>query len=96
MILLLCLLLGPALKGYEQPRKYWYFVPVTLLAWFIDVWVRYTTWRVIGGPLRKGEWTISQNLERLVREPGPRQQLFIEIAREINRHAPSKKHIPLP
>lgn len=93
MIFLLCILLRPALLGYEQPKKYWYCVPATLLAWAVDVVVCHTTWRLISGPLQPGEWTVSQTLDRLSSTPGPRRQLFIEIAREINRNSPSGRHI---
>jgi len=95
MIFTLCLILHWALLGYEQPKKYWYLIPVTLVAFVLDVIICFTTWRLISGPIEKSEWTISKTLERLCKTEGVRQNLFIEIAKEINRQSPSGKHIPL-
>lgn len=95
MIFILCLILHWALLGYEQPKKYWYLTPVTFIAFILDVIICFTTWRLISGPIEKSEWTISQTLERLCKIEGLRKNLFIEIAKEINRQSPSGKHIPL-
>jgi len=91
MIDLLCLLLKPALLGLAGR---WYLLPVTVLAWIVDVVANYTTCSFIVGEFpRRGEWTFSQRLERLCVERSPEQQLYIQIALKLNRIDPTGKHI---
>jgi len=94
MIDLLCLLLYPALLGLAQPTKYWYLIPITILAWLVDFVANFTTISILVGSFPKmGEWTFSQRLERLCKETGPDQQLFVEIAKKLNRIDPLHNHI---
>jgi len=94
MIDLLCLLLYPALVGLSNPKKNWYLLPVTILAWIVDFVANFTTISILVGSLPKGgEWTFSQRLERLCKETGPDQQLFIEISKKLNRVDPLHQHI---
>lgn len=95
MIDLLCLLLTPALLGLANPKKYWYLLPTTILAWVVDVAMNYTVISLISGDgwPRKGEWTFSQRLERLCVAEGPDKLLFIEIAKKLNRVDPLGTHI---
>lgn len=91
---LLCLLLKPALYGVSDPRRYWYLVPVVIVAWFVDVILAHTGWALIAGWPQRNEWTISDTLERLCREfTNPDQFLYIEIAKKINRVSPTGDHI---
>jgi hypothetical protein len=88
---ILILLLKPALLCVEA--KQYKYLPLALIAWVVDVFLAHTTWVLIAGWPRQGEWTISHTLERLCVTPGIRQQLFIEIAKEINRVSYTGKHI---
>ena len=94
MIDLLCLLLYPAIVGLARPTTHWFLMPVTLLAWVVDCLANYTTISMLVGEFpRWGEWTFSQRLERLCKEPSPDQQLFIQIALKLNRVDPLHCHI---
>lgn len=93
MIDLLLLLLYPALLWDSDRRKYWYLLPVALVATFADIVACHTTWRLIAGKPRRNEWTISQTLERLCIDHGPDQFLYVQIARKINRIDPRGCHI---
>ncbi len=88
MTFLLCLLLRPALLCIRAPGKYWYLLPVALVAWLLDIFIAHTTWPLIAGFPHVGEVTISDTLERLCLDrKNPDQDLFIGIARKINRVA---------
>lgn len=92
MIFFFLLLLKPALECVEA-KKYYHFWAV-FPAFFLDVFIAHTTWALVFGMPRKGEWTISDTLERIITEyADPRIQLAIEIAREINKVSPTKDHI---
>ena len=85
---LLCLLLRPALLCANEPRRYWYLAPVTLLAWVLDVLLAHTAWALAFGWPHKKEWTISDTLERLCKDWSHGDVLlFIQIGRKINRVA---------
>lgn len=64
MIDILVLLLKPSLYFISNPKKYWYLLPITVVAWFADVFANYLTISVISndGFPRKGEFTFSQRL----------------------------------
>lgn len=92
MIDLLIILLKPALLCVEA-RRYWLY-PVALVAWIIDVIIAHSTWALIAGWPRKGEWTISQTLNRLCKDRShPDHLLFVQIAKKINQTSPTKNHI---
>ena len=91
MIDLLIILLKPALLAAEGGVRW--LLPVTFVAWLLDVLIAHTTWALIAGWPRRGEWTVSQTLERLCVTPGPDQALYVELARRINRISPSGRHI---
>ena len=88
MTFLLCLLLKPALLCVSSPTRYWYLVPVAFIAWLLDIFIAHTTWPLIAGFPQIGEVTISDTLERLCLDrKNPDQDLFIGIAKKINRVA---------
>lgn len=93
MIELLMLLLRPALLAVEGGSRNPLHWLAALVAALLDVAIAHTTWAALYGWPRRGEWTISQTLERLCVTPGERQQLFVEIAQEINRASPTGRHI---
>lgn len=93
MIDILILLLKPALLWESNKARYWYLVPVALVAWVADMIAAHTTWVPIAGWPRRGEWTISHTLERLCLESAPDQMFYISLARKINRMAPGGRHI---
>lgn len=98
MIDLLLLLLVPALKAVDGGSRHPAHIAAALAAWPLDILIARTTWRGIAGPLHKGEWTISDSLERLCHPDNAeheRYTLFCEIGREINRVSPTKRHIKI-
>lgn len=91
---LLCLLLKPALYGVSDPKRYWYLIPFTLLAWLVDAILAHTGWVLLAGWPQGREVTISDTLERLCADKShPDYALFVEIARKINRVCPTHDHI---
>ena len=97
MTFLLCLLLKPALYGVWAlqggPKKYLLCLPITIIAWLIDVWVAHIEWPLIAGFPHIGEVTVSDTLERLCKKPSEDINLFIQIALKINRVDPLHSHI---
>ena len=83
MIFLFLILLKPALQCVED-GKWWHFWAV-LPAYLLDVFIAHTTWALVFGWPKRGEWTISHTLERIVSEhKHPRWLLAAAIANEIN------------
>jgi hypothetical protein len=94
MTFLLCLLLKPALLCVSDPRRYWYLAPIAVLTWLLDIFITHTTWPLIAGFPRIGEVTISDTLERLCLDHrNPDRELFVAIAKKINRIDPLHAHI---
>lgn len=93
MTLLFLILLRPALQAAEGGSRNPLHWLALIVAFLLDVIIAHTTWALVAGWPRKGEWTISHTLERLCKTQGKRQQLFIELSKEINRHSPTGKHI---
>lgn len=93
MIDLLILLLVPALKAVDGGSRNPLHILAALVAWPLDMLIAHTTWAAVAGFPRKGEWTISHTLERLCVTAVPDQQLFIEVAKKINRASPHGRHI---
>ncbi len=70
------------------------FVLLAAIVLVLDVIAAHTTFAVIAGRPRKGEWTVSQMLERLcVQWSHPDRMLFVALAQHINRISPTKDHI---
>ena len=95
MIDLLILLLRPAVACADDPKRYWYLAPIALAAWLIDTIIAHTSWALVAGWPRRGEWTISDTLERLCAHTNsthPDYFLFCEIGYKINR-ATQSNHI---
>jgi hypothetical protein len=90
VIFLFLLLLKPALECVEG-GKWWHFWAV-IPAFLLDVFIAHTTWALVFGWPKSGEWTVSHTLERLIKQ-GPRCELAIVIAKEINQLSPTGKHI---
>jgi hypothetical protein len=92
MIFTFLLLLKPALDCVEggEWRYFWAVLP----AWLLDVLIAHTTWALVFGWPHRGEWTISDTLERIVSEhKHPRWLLAAAIAQEINAISPTGNHI---
>jgi hypothetical protein len=91
---LLIVLLVPALKAVDGKSRNPLHWLAALIAWPIDVFIAHTTWRGIAGPPQKGEWTISDTLERLCLDyQDPNRMFFVALAKYINRVSPTKNHI---
>lgn len=89
---LLLLLLPGALKFTDG--KDWRYIGHAAVAMALDVIVTHTTWAVIAGWPKRGEWTVSKCLERLCYEyDNPDRMLHIALARKINRLSPTHDHI---
>lgn len=91
MIDILVILLKPALVWESNPWKYWYFAPLALVAFFVDVIAAHTSWAVLAGLPKKHEWTISHTLERLVVESD--DPFYKALAVKINSISSPNKHI---
>lgn len=93
MIDLLIILLVPALKAVEGGSRnplHWLAAIVALL---VDVVLAHTTWALVAGRPQRGEWTVSDTLERLCVTPSEDLLLYMEIASKINRASPTGRHI---
>lgn len=96
MIDLLLFLLKPALMCTDGKSRALGHIAAALIAWPLDMLIARTTWRAIAGPLHKGEWTISDSLERLCHPDNkshPEYDYFVSTAQMINRRSPTKRHI---
>lgn len=97
MIDLLILLLKPALAAVEGKSRNPLHWLAALVAYVLDIAIAHTTWVALAGWPQRGEWTISQTLERLVLDTGHRDHaLFVALAKRINRASPTGEHIPVP
>ena len=88
MIDLLILLLRPAVACADNPKRYWYLIPVAVIAWFVDTIIAHTTWALVTGWPKRGEWTISDTLERLCAPANRLHEdyfLMRTVALKINR-----------
>lgn len=94
MTALLMLLLPSALRCVDGGERKPHLVLAALVALVLDVWVAHTTFALLAGWPRKGEWTISQMLERLCADKiDEHWALYYSIALRINSESPSKRHI---
>lgn len=108
MIFLFLILLKPALRAVETDyAKFtlkdwadyvinfdWPDCLALLIAGPLDVFIAHTTWALVFGWPKRGEWTVSHTLERIVSEhKHPRWLLAAAIAQEINETSPTGKHI---
>lgn len=60
----------------------------------LDVFIAHTTWAIVFGWPKRGEWTISHTLERIiVNHEHERWLLAAAIAKEINSISPTGNHI---
>lgn len=92
MTWLLLKLLPGALRYTDGGERQ--FILHAAIALVLDVIVAHTTFAAIAGWPRKGEWTVSQMLERLcVQWSHPDRMLFVSLARHINRISPTRDHI---
>lgn len=88
MIAILIILLVPALRFLNDPKRYWYFFWAPLPAFAADVIAAHTTWALVAGWPRGREMTISDTLERLCQDITHQDHdLFVQIALKINRVA---------
>lgn len=97
MIDLLLLLLVPALRYIEDERTPWWrldLAVIAIVAWVLDIIIAHTTWAAAFGWPKPYELTISHTLERLCKEKEhPDYELFIQLAKKINRVSPTHDHI---
>jgi hypothetical protein len=91
--LLFLILLRPALQAAEGGSRNPLHWLALVVAFLLDVILAHTTWALVAGWPRKGEWTISHTLERLCKTTGPDRDLYIQIAMRINRESPTGAHI---
>lgn len=91
--LVVILLLEPALRCADGGDRRPHMVALTVIAWLADIVVAHTSWALVTGFPRKGEWTISHTLERLCVTDGPHQQDYIALAKWINKKSPTGAHI---
>ena len=92
MTWLLLKLLPGALRYTDGDERR--FILHAAIALVLDVIVAHTSFAVIAGWPKQGEWTVSQILERLCREfDHPDRLLFVALARHINRISPTRDHI---
>lgn len=93
MIDLLILLLVPALRFLDAPRKYWFYGWAVLPAYLLDVAIAHTSFALVAGRPQSGEYTVSQMLPRL--SLGEDGELYRQIALKINK-ASGLNHVVLP
>lgn len=94
MIFIFLWLLAPALRALEGGSKNPLDWLALLIAAPLDVFIAHTTWALVFGWPKRGEWTISHTLERIVSEhKHPRWLLAAAVAQEINEESPTGKHI---
>lgn len=94
MTWLLLLILPGALRYIDGGERQ--FVLHAGIALVLDVIVAHTTFAAIAGWPKRGEWTVSQMLERLNHPFNSLDQnylLYRELALHINRLSPTKEHI---
>ena len=95
MIDLLIILLRPALKAVEGGSLNPLHWLAAIVAWPLDIIIAHTSWALLSGWPKKGEYTISDTLNRLANEPSQDQELYRQIAIKINRESPTGNHIRL-
>lgn len=94
MIDLLIILLTPALKAVEGGSKNPLYWLCAVVAFLVDIAIAHTSWALVAGWPKKGEWTVSDTLERLCLEfDSADHHLFVQIAKRINRASPTGAHI---
>jgi hypothetical protein len=108
VIFLFLILLGPALRAVETDYSawtwrdwLWWVATFGWLDWLalliaapLDVFIAHTTWALVFGWPKPYELTISHTLERLCKEKEhPDYELFVQIAKKINRVSPTHDHI---
>lgn len=97
MIDMLFLLLRPALLAIDWKSSNPVHVLAAILAAPLDVLIAHTTWAAAFGWPKRGEWTISHTLERLCKDTThPDYELFVQIAKKINRISPNHIRAVLP
>ena len=93
MSILLALLFPVAIQ-YERGGVWLIVLPVTLLAYCVDVLANYTELALLTWDWpRKYEFTFSQRLFRLTRNDDWRGAATRPVARVLNLMAPSGRHI---
>lgn len=98
MIDLLLLLLKPALACVDGGSRRPHHIAAALVAFPLDILAAHTTWALVTGWPKRGEWTISHTLERLCHPSNaahPDYALFVEVGRKINRVSPHGRHIKI-
>jgi hypothetical protein len=84
--------------GVRYFRGGWYrcWAPVTILAFLVDVFANYTSLCMLGGWPKKGEYTFTSKLFRMMQESGLDQELYVQLALKLNRISFPVVHIKFP
>lgn len=91
---LLLALLYPIAIQYERGGWWLAVAPITILALVVDVLVNYTELALLTWDWpRRGEWTFSTRLGRLVRYDDWRGDVARVVAFWLDRLAPSGRHV---
>lgn len=91
MIDLLILLLKPALRAADGGSRNPLDWAALLIAFPLDILIAHTTWALVAGFPKKGEWTISHTLERLCSHDNanhPDWMLYVGVGLKINTLSP--------
>lgn len=92
----LFILLPLYILGIQYERGGWWnlLLPITFIAWVIDVILNYTELALLMLDYpQRGEFTFSKRLSRIKQEQGKRGKLAQWISRILDAIAPSGKHI---
>ena len=93
MIDILILMLKPMMYFLWNPLKYFYLLPLVIIGFIADVVMNNTVVPFVLGHSYFEQWTFSTRLETLCVSGIEDQQLYIEIAKKINRVCPTHDHI---
>jgi hypothetical protein len=87
--------LSESLLFISNPKKYWYYAPKAIAAYFSDRYAaNYVFNHIAGRKPQNGEKTISDMLENLCCETDhPDHKFFWEMSLMINRRCPTNDHI---
>ena len=90
---LLLALLYPIAIQYERGGLWWCVLPITFVAFIVDVLANWGELALIYGKPKADEWTFSQRLKRLSYLEGWRGDLARWCVGYCNRWAPKHNHI---
>ena len=95
---ILIAVLRPALMAVDGGSREPKHIAAAVVGFVVDLVTRYTLWLLFAGLPRRGEWTISDTLERLadpLNAASWRYKPADQIGRWINKCSPTKNHIKI-